>query len=127
VENQRAVTLLFIVGGILVGVFMHSLVLGVSGYAAIEDYTLLGFVQVSVLVSIAAGIGAFLFGMRNPTASGFIDSVVTELLHVTWPDREETTRNTAVVVGAAVFFAALLACYDFAWAKITGLFLYTMG
>jgi len=127
VENQRAVTLLFIVGGILVGVFVHSLFLGVSGYAAFEDHTLLGFVQLSVLVSVVAAIAAFFIGIRNPIASTFVDSVVSELLNVTWPSREETTRNTGVVVGAAVFFATLLACYDFAWAKLTGLFLYSMG
>jgi len=53
--------------------------------------------------------------------------VVSELKRVTWPTREETIGNTGIVVGATLFFATLLASYDFLWAKLTGIFLYTTG
>jgi len=125
-ENQRAVAVLFIVGGLFVGAFARSLTVAVMGYAVLEDPLLLGIVA-STLIGAVAGVGGFFALMRNEAASTFTDSVVTELKMVTWPSREETVSNTGIVVGATLFFATLLSSYDFLWAKLTGLFLYTTG
>jgi preprotein translocase SecE subunit len=127
VENQRAVGVLFIVGGLLAGVFFRSLAVAVMGYAALEDKLVFGFAPASSLVGVAAGAIALVVLLRNEQASTFADSVVSELRHVTWPTREETFGNTGIVVGATIFFATLLSTYDFLWAKLTGLFLYTTG
>ena len=126
-ENQRVVAVLFILGGILAGVFVRSLVLAVMGYAVLEDALLGGFVPVSTLIGVLAGIVTLVVLLRNEKANTFTDQVLTELRLVTWPTREETFSNTGIVVGATVFFAALLSSYDFLWAKLTGIFLYTTG
>ncbi len=125
-ENQRAVAVLFIIGGVLAGVFFRSLSLAVMGYAVLEDPLLVGL-PASTLIGVVAGIVALVVLLRNEKASTFTDSVVSELKRVTWPSREETFSNTGIVVGATVFFATLLSTYDFLWAKLTGLFLYTTG
>lgn len=126
-ENQRVVAVLFILGGILAGVFVRSLVLAVMGYAVLEDTLLGGIVPVSTLIGVLAGIVSLVVLLRNEKANVFTDQVLTELRLVTWPTREETFSNTGIVVGATVFFAALLSSYDFLWAKLTGIFLYTTG
>lgn len=126
-ENQRAVVVLFIIGGILAGVFARSLVLAVMGYAALQDTLLGGLVPVSTLIGIVVAITALAVLLRTERARSFTDSVVTELQRVTWPTREETLGNTGIVVGATIFFATLLSAYDFLWAKLTGIFLYTTG
>jgi preprotein translocase SecE subunit len=127
VENQRAVTLSFLVGAILVGVFVRSLVVAVMGYAVLEDPILGGVLPASVVVGVVAAIVGFFVALRMEVATTFTDSVWTELQKVTWPSREETTNNTTIVVGATLFFATLLAVYDFTWAKVTGLFLFNAG
>jgi preprotein translocase SecE subunit len=127
VENQRAVTLSFVVGGILVGVFVRSLANAVAGYAALDDRLVGGVLPVSALIGVVAGIVAFFTFLRTEKASTFVDEVWTELAKVSWPTREETTNNTTIVVGASLFFAALLAFYDFTWAKLTGIFLFNAG
>jgi preprotein translocase SecE subunit len=127
VENQRAVVVLFVTGSVLAGVFVRSLVLAVMGYAALQDALLGGIVPVSTLLGVVSGIVTLLVVLRNERARTFSDSVVTELYRVTWPTREETLGNTGIVVGATIFFATLLSTYDFLWAKLTGLFLYTTG
>jgi preprotein translocase SecE subunit len=43
---------------------------------------------------------------------GYIRGVSTEMQKVTWPNREETTRLTAVVLGVTIFFAAALGAMD---------------
>jgi preprotein translocase SecE subunit len=127
VENQRAVTLSFVVGGVLVGVFVRSLVSAVMGYAALEDPILGGVLAASVVIGIVAGIVGFFVLLRTEKATTFVDSVWSELKKVSWPTREETTNNTTIVVGATLFFATLLAAYDFTWAKVTGFFLFNVG
>jgi preprotein translocase SecE subunit len=43
---------------------------------------------------------------------GYIRGVSTEMQKVTWPNRDETTRLTAVVLGVTIFFAAALGAMD---------------
>jgi preprotein translocase SecE subunit len=127
VENQRSVTALFIIGGLLAGVFFRSLTVAVMAYAVLEDPLLAGVAPLSTLLGVIAGVVALFVLLRNEKATAFTDSVVNELRRVTWPSREETLGNTGIVVGATVFFATLLSSYDFLWAKLTGIFLYTPG
>jgi preprotein translocase SecE subunit len=127
VENQRAVAVLFIIGGVLAGVFFRSATLAVIGYASLEDPLLGGIVASSGVAGFIAGVITLGVLLRNQRAGEFVDSVVTELKNVTWPSREETFSNTGIVIGSTVFFATLLASYDFLWAKLTGLFIYTTG
>lgn len=126
-ENQRAVAVLFIIGGVLAGVFFRSATLAVIGYASLEDPLLGGIVASSGVAGFIAGVVTLGVLLRNQRAGEFVDSVVTELKNVTWPSREETFSNTGIVIGSTVFFATLLASYDFLWAKLTGLFIYTTG
>ncbi len=126
-ENQRAVAVLFIIGGVLAGVFFRSATLAVIGYASLEDPLLGGIVASSGVAGFIAGVITLGVLLRNQRAGEFVDSVVTELKNVTWPSREETFSNTGIVIGSTVFFATLLASYDFLWAKLTGLFIYTTG
>ena len=126
-ENQRAVAVLFIIAGVLGGVFVRSLAVTLMGGFAIQDQLLAGVAPVSTLLGVIAGIVTTVVLLRHERARSFTDSVVAELRRVTWPTREETFGNTGIVIGATLFFATLLSSYDFLWAKLTGLFLYTTG
>lgn len=126
-ENQRAVAVLFVIGSILAGVFARSLVLAIMGYGSYPNPLLGGLVPLSTLIGVIVAIVSMAVLLRNEKASVFTDSVVAELRRVTWPTREETFGNTGIVVGATIFFATLLSAYDFFWAKLTGIFLYTTG
>ncbi|MGE5042366.1 MAG: preprotein translocase subunit SecE [Candidatus Levyibacteriota bacterium] len=48
----------------------------------------------------------------------FIKSVRAELLQVTWPNRQETIRLTAVVIIISVFVGVYLGVVDFGFAKL---------
>lgn len=126
-ENQRAVAVLFMIGGVLVGVFFRSLTVAIMTFRVLEDPMIAGIAPLSTLIGIVSGFVGFFALLRNTKATTFVDSVVSELLRVTWPSREETFSNTGIVVGSTIFFASLLAVYDFVWAKLTEIFLYTTG
>ena len=55
-ENQRPVTILFILGGVAVGVFVHAALRTGMGSLGIEDPVLGGVAAASSLVGIVAGI-----------------------------------------------------------------------
>jgi preprotein translocase SecE subunit len=130
IENEvlsfpRAVTLVFVIGGLLAGIFLSSAAEDLAHVRHWENPALGGIIPASVAAGIVAGVIAFFALLRNKVASAFVDSSVAELQKTAWPGREETSTNTMIVVGATIFFSALLAFYDFAWAKLTGLFLYS--
>lgn len=125
IVNSRFVTLLFVIGGVVVGFFVESAITEIANAAHWENPSLAGIVSASSLVAIASGIVTFFALLRTRRVTSFTDSVVSELLKVAWPSREETMNNTMIVIGATLFFAILLAVYDFAWAKLTGIFLYS--
>jgi len=110
VENQRIVTLLFIVGGVLIGVFCQSLLTSVLVYQTWEDPVLGGVAAASTLVGIVSGIVGFFVLLRNAQACAFTDSVVAEIQKVTWPTKEETINNTTIVVGSTLFFCHIACC-----------------
>lgn len=123
--HPQAVTIVFVLGGLFVGIFFSSAAEDLASAQHWENPALGGVLPVSLAVGILAGVIAFFVLLRNRVASAFTDSSVVELRKTAWPGREETTTNTMIVVGATIFFSALLAFYDFAWAKLTGLFLYS--
>ena len=121
----RAVTFVFVIGGLLVGIFFSSAAEDLAHVQHWENPALGGIFPASMAAGIVAGVITFFVLLRNKVASAFVDSSVAELRKTAWPSREETSTNTMIVVGATIFFSALLAFYDFAWAKLTGLFLYS--
>lgn len=126
-ENQRGVALTFIIGAIAAGVLVRSVVWSTMQAMVWEDPALAGPFTLSWLLGVLGGVIGFFAIMRHSTSTAFVDETISELRKVTWPSRDETMGNTGVVVGATVFFALLLAVYDFAWAEITQLFLYSSG
>jgi preprotein translocase SecE subunit len=72
---------------------------------------------------VFVGVVTFLLAMRKEAWSAFVDSVVGELLQVAWPTREETTRNTTVVVVSTIVFAAILGVFGFLAEQVTRTFL----
>ena len=126
-ENQRAVTLLFLVGGLTAGDFCRRGIEVLLAYRVWEDPVVVGIAPASSVFGLVAGALTFVFLLRHTVSREFVDSVVAELKKVAWPSREETFNNTSVVVASAVAFALLLGLYDFTWARVTGLVLYSGG
>jgi len=123
--NQRYIILAFLLGALCVGLTVRSATVEGIAVGGWPDPLVLGLVPASVLVAIAVGIGSFIFMMRHETTVSFVDEVIVELRKVKWPDREETVNSTTVVIVACVVIAGSLAAFDFIWAKVTGIFLFS--
>lgn len=124
-ENQRSTILVFLVAGIAGGVFVWQATMAIMAFAALEDPSLAGVLNTSSFLGLLTGVATLFTLMRIDKARNFVDSVWVQLYAANWPTREETMSNTGVVVGATLFFSALLSVYDLIWGKVTDFFLYS--
>jgi preprotein translocase SecE subunit len=130
VENQRAVSLTFAIAAVMVGMFARLMLVDVA-VTMNWDMTLPSVdatsamaqvVNVPGAVGLVAGGAAFFALLRHERAGTFIDSVWSELAQVSWPSREETTRNTVIVLGASILFSVVLFVFDSSWVQVLRLF-----
>ena len=126
-SNQRFIYLTFIVGAILIGLTLRSATVSVLSGLGSPDTMVADLLPMSVLIGAAGAVLSFFIALRNAQAVSFTEQVIVELAKVTWPDREETINSSMVVIVATLFMAGSLAFFDYIWAQVTGLFLFTDG
>ena len=121
-------TIAFILLGLtwLTVVALRGLAIPVLAKFEVGD-PIVGFLSASALVAIVLGVGTYIALMRNTRVVQFADEVIDELNKVTWPEKDETVSSTVVVVGVTLFIAAALGLYDYVWAEVTQIVLYTDG
>ena len=84
-----------------------------------------GVIALSSLIAIGLGAVCFFGLLKWRTAVDFTNECVIELVKVTWPDREETTNSSMVVIVASLIFAGSLALFDYVWSQVTEIFLFS--
>lgn len=125
-SKQRYVMLAFILGAILVGMTLQSA--AESAFAQFmwpDNRIFFGLLNTTTAIALVGGAATFGILIRTPRALQFTGEVVTELLRVTWPTREETVRASTTVIVTTLFTAALLAVYDFTWKNLADVFLFS--
>ena len=122
-------TIAFILLGLtwLTTVAIRGLAIPVMARFEIGDPIILGFMSASAMAAIVLGLSLYIALMRNTQVIQFSDEVIEELNRVTWPEKDETVNSTVVVVGVTLFIAAALGLYDYVWAEVTQVVLYTAG
>ena len=140
-EVKRLVNLVYLVGGVVVFVvfskFLHWVwgpfadsfnyfdieYLGASS-ALLANYAILGsYVTLTTLFALAAAV-LLTWRLYQPDEyRSFLSEVIIELNKVTWPDWNETRRNTVVVIAFTVLLAGFLWVADKIWQFLTQLVL----
>ncbi len=126
-DNQRYIVMTYLAAAVLAGFSVHGLMVPLLAKLEVGDVQLLGFTTASTFAGIVAAIATFFILNRHPLAVSFTDETITELRKVVWPDKEETVRSSTVVVVFTLIVAGALAGYDFVWARLTSIFLFTEG
>ena len=126
-NNQKYILMAFLAAGVLVGMSVRGLMIPLLASLEVADPLIGGAFTGTTLAGLAIGAITFAVLNRHENALRFTDETITELRKVAWPDREETIRSTSIVVGTTLFIAVALASYDFVWAKLTSIFLFTEG
>jgi len=126
-SNQRYILLTFLAIATSVGFSVRGLAGPILAAFEISDPRLLGVMDGSSLIGVAAGIATFVIFLRTLSIVVFTDEVVTELRKVTWPDREDTFKSTMAFAFTSLFLALMLASFDWLWGSLTSAFLFTKG
>ena len=124
-NNQRYITLTFLAAAAIIGITVRSAAVEGIAIAGWADPLFLNLIQLSVIISIVSGVVSFFVLLRNKPAVSFVDEVVVEMRKIFWPDREETINSTTVVIISCFIITVSLATFDFIWAKVTSIFLFS--
>ena len=125
-KNTKTIAFVLLALTWLTVVALRGLAIPVMARFEIGD-PVVGFLTASALAAIILGVGTYIALMRNTRVVQFSDEVIDELNKVTWPEKDETVSSTVVVVGVTLFIAAALGLYDYVWAEVTQIVLYTDG
>jgi preprotein translocase SecE subunit len=108
----------------LLAVSVRGLIVPILARFEIGDPQFLGLNATSI-GAILLGTVTFLILNRHPKVVSFTDEVIYELRKVTWPEKDDTVHSTIVVIGLTLFIAGALASYDYVWAEVTQMVLFT--
>lgn len=125
--NQRYILFAFLILAVAVGFSARGLTGPIMAAFEVSDPRLLGVIDGSSLIGVGSGVATFMIFLRSASSVHFTDEVISELRKVTWPDREDTIRSTIIVVSTSLFFALMLASFDWLWGSLTSAFLFTKG
>jgi preprotein translocase SecE subunit len=124
VKNSKQIIFIMLAIAWLIAVSIRGLIIPVLARFEVGDPTLFGLNATSI-GAILLGTVSFLILNRHSKMVQFTDEVIIELNKVTWPEKDDTVRSTFVVIGLTLFIAAALASYDYVWAEVTQLVLFS--
>lgn len=123
--NARYISLTFIGLAVCVAITLRAAAVDVLLMFGQADSLVGGVLSLSECIALGSGVATFFILLKTTSIVTFTDTVISELTKVTWPDREETTNSSLVVIAASIIFAGSLALFDFVWAQVTDTFLFS--
>lgn len=123
-KNSKQIIFIMLTGAWLLAVSIRGLIVPILARFEIGDPQFFGL-NATTIGAIVLGTISFLILNRHPKVVSFTDEVISELQKVTWPEKDETVHSTVVVIGLTLFIAAALASYDYVWAEVTQMVLFT--
>lgn len=124
-QNARYITLSFLGLAVSVGIIAQSAAVDVLLVMGKADSLVGGVMALSTVIAIGLGAVTFFGLLKWRTAVDYTNECIVELVKVTFPDREETTNSSLVVIVASLIFAGSLALFDYVWSQVTEIFLFS--
>jgi preprotein translocase subunit SecE len=112
---ERWVQTAFIAGTVFLFLLLGQVVRSVWNLFAEPDPRFIA--PIAGIIAATVSIGLY----KAPKVHQFSHDVATELSKVTWPNREDTWRQTVVVIVVSVIAAIILGIFDAIWLGITNL------
>jgi preprotein translocase subunit SecE len=126
VKNSKSIIFILLAISWLFAVSIRGLAIPILARFEVGDAEFWG-VNSTSWGAIGLGVISFFMLNRHPKVISFTDEVLNELRKVTWPDKDETVHGTVVVVGLTLFIASALGIYDYVWAEVTQIVLFSQS
>lgn len=125
-KNSKSIIFILLAISWLFAVSIRGLAIPILARFEVGDAQFLGINSTS-WGAIGLGVISFFMLNRHPKVISFTDEVLNELRKVTWPEKDETVHGTVVVVGLTLFIASALGIYDYVWAEVTQIVLFSQS
>ena len=116
-DNKKAITVSFVVLGLLVGFVTHLLMQFLA-----QSFVIFARIESNEIYSngipVLLGAIVFIALQFNKHTVEFTDGVVGELRKVVWPSGKDTGLMTVVVVITLVISGVIVGVYDSIWAYL---------
>jgi preprotein translocase subunit SecE len=72
------------------------------------------YMAITQFISVLTALGVFIYIIKNPKTSTFLEEVYQEAVKVVWPDKNETVKHTIGIMIGVTIVGTLLAVFDLA-------------
>jgi preprotein translocase subunit SecE len=112
---ERWVQFAFIAGALALFWLFDHLIIVIWELFADSDGTLASAGAAILAIVISSAL------YKHPKVNKFSNEVAAELARVKWPTREETWKQTLIVLVVSVVAAIILGVFDITWSKLSDL------
>ena len=117
-ENKKTVQVSLAIACLIVGYVFNRGLIYVANATGVRNLVVMDFLPISVIVAGVAAVGLFIALMMNEGVVGFCTEVVAELKKVVWPNKQETTMSTIVVLILVMITGVILWFFDWVWSTL---------
>ena len=71
------------------------------------------YLAVTQVISVLIALGAYVYTLKNPQTSEFLEAVFHEIVKVVWPNTSQTWRYTVVIMIGVTIAGTVLWFFDF--------------
>lgn len=99
------------VTSMLVAYIMMSLFAQLGEWFELES-KIANFTAIVQILGAVLGLGTFIYIMKNEKTSSFLYEVYNEILKVVWPGKEDTNKQTIVIMIGVTIIGFILGFFD---------------
>lgn len=96
---------------LLLGYVVNSFFVQLSEWFELEA-KINNFMFISQGASVVIAFGVFVYLMKNHKTSTFLDAVYHEAIKVVWPDKNETVKQTIIIMIGVTIMGFVLGLFD---------------
>lgn len=116
-DSRKWITALTVIASVLAGFVVYKFANQLGDWFDLET-RISNYSIVAQGLGFVAGLGTFIYILKNSETSTYLQEVYNELLKVVWPSKDATVKMTIGIAIALVIVAAIFTSVDFIFKKI---------
>lgn len=116
-DSRKWITALTVIAAVLAGFVVYKFTNQIGDWFDLET-RIPNYSLVAQGLGFVAGLGTFVYILKNSGTSSYLQEVYNELLKVVWPSKDATVKMTIGIAIALVVVAGIFTAVDFIFKKI---------
>jgi preprotein translocase subunit SecE len=116
-DSRKWITAITVIAAVLAGFVVYKFANQMGDWFDLET-KISNYSIVAQGLGFIAGLGTFIYILKNSETSTYLQEVYNELLKVVWPSKDATVKMTIGIAIALVIVSAIFTTVDFIFKKI---------